>query len=209
MKSLCSIFLSLSFAVLLSSCNLFQLQFNPESDKAIVIAKEQKLFNIAEGNKIGETSILVNYKVGDTLDFKGEWNQPGSKVASYVRIEHEGKYYAVGALHITKIKDWQMRTITPSALLAPKERGEEMWGRAVAFVSTHSDMKIQSQTDYLLQTFNPIKKGQIGFMITKRFEGEHVIFSITQLGDPIVYQDAYDRDDKKCAYFMMYGTYYN
>lgn len=43
-----------------------------------------------------------------------------------------------------------------------KDKSEEAWGRTMNFITRNSDMKIQTSSDYLIDTFNPIalKKGE-------------------------------------------------
>lgn len=63
-----------------------------------------------------------------------------------------------------------------------KEKAEEMWSRGFKFVQANSTVRIQSASDYHLQTYNPAilqnETGAIGYNLYKQIDGDKVKISI-------------------------------
>ncbi len=57
----------------------------------------------------------------------------------------------------------------------------DAWGRAQSFIATHSSMKLQLVTDYILQTYNPTGWGDYGYYVTKTPAGDKVQITIRGL----------------------------
>ena len=55
----------------------------------------------------------------------------------------------------------------PSEFRVPAGDVVAAWGRAQSFVAQHSSMKIQTVSDYLIETYNPGAMGQYGFRVVK------------------------------------------
>lgn len=89
----------------------------------------------------------------------------------------------------------------PLRFAVPKSKDSEVWSRASYFVTKYSDMKIQSQTDFLLQTYNPTEQYKIGFSITRQIRGEQVEFEVRVLGSSLFFVWI----DKRCSYYMQNG----
>ena len=45
----------------------------------------------------------------------------------------------------------------PTTVSVPNDRFQEAWGRAQSFLARYSSMKMQTVTDYVLDTYNPLK----------------------------------------------------
>jgi len=50
-----------------------------------------------------------------------------------------------------------------STFRADKSRDPEIWSRAVYWINKHSNMKIQTQSDLIIQTYTPIRSGERDF----------------------------------------------
>lgn len=55
----------------------------------------------------------------------------------------------------------------PFVVTVPKDQSADAWGRAQTFVAQYSSMKLQTVTDYVIQTFNPPRAGMYGYTITR------------------------------------------
>ena len=57
---------------------------------------------------------------------------------------------------------------TPTGFGVAKKDEEVAWGRAQSFIGRFSSMKLQTVTDYVIQTYNPPEsKVQFGYYVTK------------------------------------------
>lgn len=69
----------------------------------------------------------------------------------------------------------------PLELIIPKNKAEEAWSRAQTWIARYSSMKIQTVTDFIIQTYNPPDKllpFMYGYSITKTLIGNNVQISI-------------------------------
>jgi hypothetical protein len=63
----------------------------------------------------------------------------------------------------------------PLKFTLAKSEAEDAWGRAQSFIGRFSSMKIQTATDYVIQTYNPVGSGiNFGYYITKTPLGDEV-----------------------------------
>jgi hypothetical protein len=70
---------------------------------------------------------------------------------------------------------------TGSSVSLPKADAEAAWGRAQYWVSKNSTMKVQTASDFLLVTYNPIEwypKPQYGYQVNRVPIGENVTFEV-------------------------------
>jgi hypothetical protein len=52
----------------------------------------------------------------------------------------------------------------PLEFVIPKSQADDAWGRAQSFIAKYSDMKLQTATDFILQTYNPMREsGDYGY----------------------------------------------
>lgn len=72
-----------------------------------------------------------------------------------------------------------------NSFAVPKAKAEEAWSRGINFISRFSGMKIQSSSDYHVETFHPkdINKDDnetkpTGYKLNKILSGEKVTFQI-------------------------------
>lgn len=68
----------------------------------------------------------------------------------------------------------------------PREAAADAWGRAQVFVQQHSSMKIQTVSEYVIETFNPAPApGQaFGYSITRSPTGDSFAFEIRCASSP-------------------------
>lgn len=60
-----------------------------------------------------------------------------------------------------------------------KDEADEAWGRAQSFIGKYSSMKLQTVTDYVIQTYNPGSTDyKFGYYVTKTPLGDNTQFSI-------------------------------
>lgn len=150
---------------------------------------------------LGEKKGYLKWKKGDTVNLIGYRNNTYG--LSYNEIE---KWKFMNAMivdndtiyvHSYDVAD--LLSLINTKFTVPKDKDEIVWARANKYVSDYSDLKIQTQTDFLVETYNPIgenKYTQTAFKITRQ-----------PLGDTVEYEVISNRVgwDKKCAYYMFYG----
>lgn len=81
------------------------------------------------------------------------------------------------------------------------------WGRANFYVSKHSDWKIQTANDYMIDTYNPSGSGY-GFTITKEPKENGFFYTVrckSGYSYNIGYEDA-KKKEKKAAYYILTGS---
>jgi hypothetical protein len=62
-----------------------------------------------------------------------------------------------------------------------KEMSDEVWSRAQLFVSKHASMKVQTASDYILETYNPTPDAlnpSYGYRVTRAIVGGKARFSV-------------------------------
>lgn len=65
-----------------------------------------------------------------------------------------------------------------------KDKSDEAWSRAVSYVNKYSDMKIQTTSDYIIDTYNPTSATKRGYTITKVHGGDSTTIEIEVKGYP-------------------------
>lgn len=108
-------------------------------------------------------------------------------------------------IYVTKAKQ------TPLTFKVPKEKEEEVWGRIQSFIAKYSSMKIQIATDYIVETYNPLKievgdpkwpGANFGYEAVKTPMGNEVEFEVKcSTGDPSKY---YERIANHNAHVLAY-----
>jgi hypothetical protein len=68
---------------------------------------------------------------------------------------------------------------TPLSFSVSKEKGEETWSRINAFVSKYSSMKIQTASEYILETYNPTYIYQFGYSANRNVKGNEIEFTVS------------------------------
>lgn len=88
-----------------------------------------------------------------------------------------------------------------------KAEADDAWGRAQTFVARFSTMKIQTATDYVLQTYNPAGSGiNYGYSISRTPMGENMEMEVQCLCDnPFVGKDR-DINAHIAAYYIRTGV---
>ncbi|MHA1305140.1 MAG: hypothetical protein ACTSPI_15690 [Candidatus Heimdallarchaeaceae archaeon] len=67
----------------------------------------------------------------------------------------------------------------PLEFTIPKSEVEEAWGRAQSFIGRFSSMKLQTVTDFVIQTYNP-RSGDVdfGYYVTKTPMSDNVLITV-------------------------------
>jgi hypothetical protein len=94
----------------------------------------------------------------------------------------------------------------PTEFKLPKSEADDAWGRANLFLSRYSSMKLQTGTDMLLSTFNPVEIGYYGYEITRSPIKDSVMFSVgcsSFRGNPFSDERTEaDQNARAAAYYM-------
>ena len=73
-------------------------------------------------------------------------------------------------------------TAHPLTFTVAKEDSDRLWAMAQAFIGKHSSMKIETISDYILETYNPYGT-RYGYRIVRSPKGDDVEFEVTCLYD--------------------------
>lgn len=69
---------------------------------------------------------------------------------------------------------------TPLTFTVPKDKSDEVWGRINNFIAKYSTMKIQTASDYIIETYNPTDNiNAWGYMANRMVKGDEVEISVT------------------------------
>ena len=69
---------------------------------------------------------------------------------------------------------------TPLTFTVPKDKSDEAWGRVNSFIVKYSTMKVQTVSDYIIQTYNPIDNFHAwGYTANRMTQGDAVEISVT------------------------------
>ena len=101
---------------------------------------------------------------------------------------------------------------TPEELLAqplditvPTEKVSIYWGRAQTWIHRNAHMKIQTATDYVIETYTPLKSGQWGYSVTRTDqEDETSILNFNAFGVNVTQIDT-DVNAKALSWFVKHG----
>ena len=101
--------------------------------------------------------------------------------------------------------DAETRTMLSSPLRFSviKDKTAEPWDRAKKFVKRFNSMKIQTDTDVMLETYDPVNKMDFGYSVAKIAMGHDVQF-IVKCNSPSQIEKAY-RNAHVLAYYMATG----
>ena len=68
----------------------------------------------------------------------------------------------------------------PLTFTVPKDNSDEAWSRVNSFIAKYSTMKIQTASDYIIETFNPINNFHaFGYTANRMTKGDEVEISVT------------------------------
>lgn len=165
--------------------------------------------NVIAHNVKGETgfvkdTVLLALKRGDSLSTTGYlitmW-----PVESYELAELRGRKYYIKYDDLGGKCKLQFKDISDE-LIVPKEKAETAWARAVVFVNKNSGMKMQTQSDYVIQTYTPFgNTTRYGYTVTKEPDNDKVKFKVEVSSNGLYDYDKIDMLEKQCIYYMMYG----
>jgi hypothetical protein len=157
--------LILLITVLFSGCS-YGVYFHNEPQRIIADVDNPQMYEFIDTTEIGDSVGLYNAKKGDTL-------QSESFIYS---IDLAGSHY----YYITDSGNKKITLRTPEVLtekehygkygvnyfFIPIEKDKEVWSEVIQYVIDNSTMKLQLQTDYVIDTYNPGAYG-IGFRVVK------------------------------------------
>ena len=87
---------------------------------------------------------------------------------------------------------------TPLTFTVPKDKSDEAWGRVNSFIARYSTMKIQTASDYIIQTYNPTDKfNAYGYTANRMTKGDAVEISVD-----CVYVESYQKQAIRNAHLL-------
>lgn len=158
------------------------------------------------GGGVGDSVGYLEMNRGDsTLAFGTRDNMFWSGTYHFIALKGADTVY-LSKGQVYEEYDYRVDNQFPKFKL-PKSQDPTAWGRATQWVLEQSDMKIQTTSENLIQTFNPLKSGQIGFTISRVPMGDEVEYNVTVVGSRIDGKSNL-REEQRCAFYMITGRKY-
>jgi hypothetical protein len=193
--------LFLFIAVVVFGCSVFKAKYYDYSGELIILKDNPELYECIDNSPGEVVGKMEGMKAMDKYPYLG-YNKNPSIEPTYYKVRYNDKFYYVNYKEAKCNQVYELIK-QPTTFSMPKEKDQEAWSRAVRYINKHSDMKIQTQTDLMIETYNPTKDGKKAFAVSKVFLGNEVEYEVrcilkSILTPPIV-------EAKKLAYYMRTG----
>lgn len=164
-------------ALILVSCGKYILVSNNANQEVVVLSNNMYAHKIVEGGKPSPSKkFLIKDKKYDRFKSNVVYFEELQGFFYYkVNIDNEDCF--VTSPYAMSSDDWDM-VMMKDEFEVPNNIADEAWGRALKFVMKHSTMKIQSQSDLMIDTYNPIKPNAIGFTINRVKGSENNLYEV-------------------------------
>lgn len=94
----------------------------------------------------------------------------------------------------------------PLIFRVPKEQAEDAWGRIQSWISRYASMKIQTVSDYAIETYNPEQSAiDYGYRASRAPMGEETEFTITCFCGNFLYGKQVKINAHILAYYALTG----
>lgn len=176
---------------------------------AYLLRDNPELLTITNDGRLGvPAGINFEGKTMDKIKYSGYRYSLSSK---WFKVSYNNQEYYLQSA-IDEI-DYDILTLELPVEIEPEE-DKYAWSRAVVYISKYGSLKIQTQTDLIIETFTPTETGDVGFRVAKEIKKDKVLyhplgvaksdmFSISENMEFHFNSDYYE--SRKLAYFMLYG----
>jgi hypothetical protein len=172
------------------------------SSQHVVVAKPSPpLFRYEKSGDIGGQIGTLQAAPGDTLSSCGK-HVGGAFSKSYYLLTNDPDTVWVTDGDVLSLDDYAF-SLQLTKFRLPKDQDPGAWARATQYIVNHSDMKVQTASDNLIQTYNPIDGAKIGFTITRVPMGDYVEYDVVCMS-PNMFVDRVGHA-RRLAYFMVTG----
>ncbi len=196
--------ITLGLLSLLGCSSWFNYISHITPEKGIIIKDSAVIYkfeNGAVGDKIG----ILNKKIGDTILIIGYKYTDDKRVYSCI---HDNDTIFASIKDIIDYDDYLI-TLMPTKFRVPKDADTLVWSRAKQYIDINTALKIDTETDILIETYLPFEQMHTGFRITRVPIGNEVEFEVkTKLKVSLFGSNKEEKEierAKKCAYYMKYG----
>lgn len=93
---------------------------------------------------------------------------------------------------------------TPLTFTIQREDAEEAWGWIKKFIGKYSSMRIQKETDYLIETYTP-SGIRYGYSATRSPRGDEVEFEVKCFSGNVFLEEEAERNAHILAYYALNG----
>lgn len=144
--------------------------------KAVLLTKNSPpvFRNMADPDSKDSAGVLPK-NVGDTVYVLGRVTRSSPVLDRFIYHDGKDSLWLDDAATI----DRMIYLLTGKKFQVKKDEDPACWARATVFVTKHSDMKIQTASDNIIQTYNPIDGAKKGFLVTRVPMGDMVEYEIT------------------------------
>jgi hypothetical protein len=190
-----SIFILLTLISLLSIFGCSTYEFINNNGYAIISSDKPNIYHKYTAEKVG----TLDKRKGDTVQtfgFRYDKNWEGYIYDTYSLVGYNSDTVLVFYKQIFTFKEHAIDQ-TPKKFIVKKSEDEVKWSRAYNYIYKNSDLKIQVNTQYSIETYNNFKYTQTAFRITKMLINN----------DEYEYEVYSNKDDaaKRCSYFIQTG----
>jgi hypothetical protein len=187
--------------LLLQGCALPLIRGTVFKETKMVVALRDNIPMYSHTSRgVGDSIGVMNVKRGDTIRtmahmMYGNWHLQCLNGTDSVWVKN-GDVRTLAVYDATQLGLF-------SKVKVPKSKADDAWSRAVVWVNKNSDMKIQTSSDNLVDTYNPITPGNYGFTATRMTIGDTCTIELDCKYKP--YQYTYGND---CFAYVRAGLYF-
>ena len=179
-------------------CSSFGASFFSYSEKLYIEESNIPVYERKGEKGVGDVIGHTTFSRGDTIQHFGTRLSAMSTKHCYLIIYEGDSVWVKEEDGVIPLYDHIVR-MQPDQFRLHKDKDEEAWGRAMRFITIHSDMKVQTTSDLLIETYNPIDNYDRGFRVSRLPVGDSVEYVCTCLG---LNCDSYE---KQMALYMSTG----
>jgi hypothetical protein len=153
--------------------------FMPSPKKRVVLT-DHATYLMYSGGKVQSGAKPLPARAGDTIEVIGRvvgWG--GSVPHAYLSLLASDTVYILSSDLIPL--SWAPLAHQSAKFRLPTTQDPTAWGRAIVYIQRHSSVKVQTASDNLVQTFNPIDPGDRGFTVTRVPMGDSVEYDAKKL----------------------------
>lgn len=169
------------FIILFSACSVKVIQY----EQPLISLVDNPTEYGEEDSRVPKNNLLrLNVMAGDTVNSIAyaeptHW-ESWVKYTMYYKINYDGKVIKVSPDDFTTAKNYKFAT-QPTTVRVSVQYDQTVWSRSVHYIQKHSDMKIQLQSDILIETYNPTSLFKIGYSINKVKYSDYYEYTINAL----------------------------
>lgn len=119
-------------------------------------------------------------------------------------------FFVSGCVNLTPEQQSKLKEVNafPTQFTMDKSEAADAWGRAQSFIGRFSSMKLQTATDYVIQTYTPTQADAgitFGYNVTKTPAGDVVQFDVSCSSNNVFAAGESMQNARALAYYIKTG----